>query len=90
MLGTAFPSGALGGPGAGTPRHRPRRSPTHPTSLVHLAWVVLALVVVYLALRRSRTLRAWVLLGAYLLVLGCCSPVSGAISVPALAASSAT
>ena len=39
-----------------------------PAILVHLSWIVLALVVAYLALRRTRTLRAWGLLAAYLLV----------------------
>ena len=70
MLGTAFPSGAMGGPWHWDPATPPTALSDAPDVLVHLSWVVLGLVVVYLALRRTRTLRAWVLLSAYLLVLG--------------------
>ena len=67
MLGTAFPAGILGGPWRWSLIAPPTAYADPPSVLVHLAWVVLALVVLHSALRRRRALRAWALLAGYLL-----------------------
>ena len=69
MLGTAFPAGILGGPWRWSLIAPPTAYADPPGVLVHLAWVVMALVVLHSALRRRRALRAWALLAGYLLVL---------------------
>ena len=69
MLGTAFPAGILGGPWRWSLIAPPTAYADPPGVLVHLAWVVLALVVLHSALRRRRALRAWALLAGYLLLL---------------------
>ena len=68
MLGTAFASRSPAGRGAG--RRGPAERLRPPADwTVHLAWVLVVLVVLYGALRRRRTLRAWVLLAGYLAAL---------------------
>ena len=71
MLGVAFVSGILGsGHGTGMLSAPPTAYSDTPALLVtRRCWIVLGLVVIYLALRRRRTLRAWALLAGYLLVL---------------------
>lgn len=65
MIATGFPAGAVGGPWSwsGEGYADP------PSWTVNLAWVLIVLVVLYGALRRERTMRAWVLLSGYLGVL---------------------
>ena len=70
MLGATFVSGILGGPWHWEVSAPPTAFSDPPALLVNVSWVVLALVVVWIALRRTRTVRAWVLLGSYLVVLG--------------------
>lgn len=82
MLGTAFPSGLVGGPWRWDTSNPPAAVADPPAILVNLAWVVIALVVCVVALRRRRSLRAWVLLAAYLgaayvLLLVSRAPISG-------------
>lgn len=62
MLATGFPAGAVGGPWAWS--EEGYADP--PAWTVNLAWVLIVLVVLYGALRRERTLRAWLLLSGYL------------------------
>jgi hypothetical protein len=69
MLGTAFASGLIGGPWRWSPLAPPNSFADPPNWAVHLAWIVITLVVLYGFLRRTRTLRAWALLIAYLGVL---------------------
>ncbi len=69
MLGATFVSGILGGPWHWEVSAPPTAFSDPPTLLVNVSWVVLTLVVVWIALRRTRTVRAWVLLGSYLFVL---------------------
>ncbi len=66
MLGTAFPTGILGGPWGWSPFALPGSVADPPSWLVHLSWVLLTLLVLYGFLRRERTLRAWGLLALYL------------------------
>lgn len=85
MVGSTFASGLLGGPWRWDERIAPVGQADPPQVLVTLCWVVIALVVAYLALRRERTLRAWVFLAAfvgadYLLLLTTRAQVVGAIS----------
>ncbi|CAI9419918.1 hypothetical protein [Nocardioides sp. T2.26MG-1] len=68
MLLTSFPTGLVGGPWRWDASNPPAAVADPPGALVHVAWVVIALGVVGIALRRRRSLRAWVLLGAYLAV----------------------
>lgn len=69
MLGEAFLTGVLGGPWSWDPLAPPNAFAAPPDVAVHVAWVMVTLVVLYGALTRRRTLRAWALLVAYLL---CC------------------
>lgn len=69
MLGKAFPSGVLGGPWTWHRFAPPGSVADPPAWLASLSWVVLALVVTYCFLTRVRTLRAWGLLGCYLVAL---------------------
>ena len=69
MLGTAFVSAAAGGPWDWTAQFAPNATADPPEVAVHLAWVLCVLVVLYGALRRRRSLRAWGLLLGYLLAL---------------------
>jgi hypothetical protein len=69
MLGTAFPTGTLGGPWTWYRFAPPGSVADPPAWAAALAWVVLALVVLYAFLRRERTLRAWGLLLGYLAAL---------------------
>ena len=66
LLGTAFAAGVLGGPWRWEVSAPPTAFSDAAPLLVHVSWVVLALVVTYIALRRTRTIRAWVLLLGYL------------------------
>jgi hypothetical protein len=69
MVGTAFATGAVGGPWRWTALTSPAAYADPPLWAQHAAWVVLVLVVLYAALRRTGTLRAWLLLAAYLAAL---------------------
>ena len=66
MLGTAFATGVLGGPWRWSTLSPPTAYADPPGWTNHLAWVVVAAVILYGFLRRERTLRAWVLLAGYL------------------------
>lgn len=82
MLGTAFPSGLVGGPWRWDTSNPPAAVADPPAVMVNLAWVAIALVIAVVALRRRRSLRAWVLLAgylgvAYVLLLVSRAPVSG-------------
>lgn len=66
MIGEAFAAAAVGGPWRWDPQAPPNAFADAPGWSVHAAWVVIALVVLYAALRRTRTLRAWLLLAIYL------------------------
>jgi hypothetical protein len=69
MIGTAFVTGAVGGPWSWWDTNAPLVLAGPPSMAVHLAWAGAAIVIVYGHLRRERTLRAWTLLGSYLLAL---------------------
>ncbi len=69
MLGSAFLTGAVGGPWHWSALAPPNAFADPPATAVHATWVVVALVVAYSLLRRRRALRAWVLLAGYLVVL---------------------
>lgn len=66
MIGTAFVSGAVGGPWRWDLLAPPTAYANPPGWAVHVSWVVAVLVVLYAFLRRHRTLRAWLLLAGYL------------------------
>ena len=69
MLGTSLPTGLLGGPWRWWNTTPPIVLADPPGWTVHLAWMTLLLVVLYSALRRTRTLRGWALLATYVLCL---------------------
>ncbi len=69
MLGAAWPSALVGGPWRWDNFAPPTAYAHPPGVLVSFSWVVIALVVCVGALQRTRTLRTWVLLGGYLVVL---------------------
>ncbi len=69
MLGSAFLTGAVGGPWRWSALAPPNAFADPPGAAVHATWVVVALVVAYSLLRRRRALRAWLLLAGYLVVL---------------------
>lgn len=84
MLGSAFTTGALGGPWRWDASNPPTGYADPPSWTVHLAWCVLLLAVLVGALLRRRTGRAWLLLAgylatAYVLVLTSRAPVAGAL-----------
>jgi hypothetical protein len=59
-LGDSVPTAALGGPWTWTQNaQQPTQSATPPDWAVHLSWVLIAAVVVYGALRRRGSVRAW-------------------------------
>jgi hypothetical protein len=62
MLGTTLPAGLLGGPWTWWDTGAPIVLAGPPNWTVHLAWVVIAALVAYGAVMRTRTLRAWALL----------------------------
>jgi hypothetical protein len=66
LVGTSFTSAAVGGPARWAAVDLPIGAADPPDVLVHLAWVVIAAVVVHAFLTRTRTLRAWGLLATYL------------------------
>ncbi|UUZ58853.1 hypothetical protein [Nocardioides sp. B-3] len=83
MLGKAFGSTAVGGPWVWNNFAPPTAYAGPPMAAVTMAWILITLVVGYLWLRRTRTLRAWVLVLAYLmadvlLLLGSRAPTFGA------------
>jgi hypothetical protein len=69
MVGTALASGLSGGPWRWYAEGSPAAYADPPPWAQHLAWVLLAAVVTYAALRRTGTLRAWGLLAGYIAVL---------------------
>jgi len=84
MVGTAFVTAAVGGPWSWQATAPPNAFAAPPAFAVHLSWVALVLVVLYGALRRHGTLRAWGLLGVYLagllaLLVNSRAPVYGSI-----------
>lgn len=66
MLGSAFVAAVMGGPWRWSAESPPNAFADPPDWTLHLAWVAVALVILYGALRRTGTLRAWVLLLGYL------------------------
>lgn len=66
MLGSAFVAAVMGGPWRWSAESPPNAFADPPDWALHLAWVAVALVILYAALRRTGTLRAWVLLLGYL------------------------
>ncbi|NYG57913.1 hypothetical protein BJ980_000836 [Nocardioides daedukensis] len=66
MIGTAFTTALVGGPWRWAPLAPPNAFASPPEVTVHLAWVLVALVVLYGFATRRRTVRAWVLLVGYL------------------------
>jgi hypothetical protein len=69
MLGRAFTTAAVGGPWGWDPVNPPNANADPPATAVQLALVVVVLVILFGALRRHRTLRAWGLLAGYLVAL---------------------
>jgi hypothetical protein len=65
MLGTSMATGILGGPWRWWRTSPPIVLASPPSWTVHASWVLIALLVLYAALRRHRTLRGWFLLAAY-------------------------
>ncbi len=68
MIGTAFASGVVGGPWSWSDATAPTVGASPPLWTQHVAWVVIVLVMAYIAARRSGTGRAWLLLWGYVLV----------------------
>ncbi len=66
MVGTAFAAATVGGPWRWAALAPPNAFASPPAFAVHLSWVFIVLVVLYGALRRHGTLRAWGLLALYL------------------------
>lgn len=69
MLGSAFGTGILGGPWRWDNLSPPTAYADPPAWTAHLSWVVIAAIVAYLWLRRTRTLRAWAMVAGYLVAL---------------------
>lgn len=67
MIATSFATAVVGGPWQWDEWVSPAAIASPPAVLIHLTWVVLALTVAYLWLRRERTGRAWLLLLGYVL-----------------------
>lgn len=65
MIGSSFATALLGGPWRWDELIAPAGQADPPAALVVVSWVVVAVVVGYLALRRERTLRAWLFLASY-------------------------
>ncbi|MBC2958847.1 hypothetical protein [Nocardioides deserti] len=65
LVGDSFTTALFGGPWHWDTDIAPVSRAVPPTWAVHLCWTGIALVVIGVALRRDRTLRAWVLLAAY-------------------------
>ncbi len=83
MVGRAFGSTVVGGPWVWDNFAPPTAYAGPPDAAVTAAWIVITMVVVYLWLRRARTIRAWVLVLAYVaadvvLLLGSRAPTFGA------------
>ena len=69
MVGRAFGTTSVGGPWTWDNFAPPTAYAGPPDGAVTAAWIVIVLTVVYLWLRRERTLRAWVLLLGYVAAL---------------------
>lgn len=69
MLGTAFITGAFGGPWRWTAENPPTSLADPPMWTVHAAWAVALMVVLVAALTRRRVWRSWLLLAGYLVAL---------------------
>ncbi|KQV69781.1 hypothetical protein ASC64_08125 [Nocardioides sp. Root122] len=69
MLGTAYATGIIGGPFTWMSPQAPAAFADPPVWFAHLSWVVLAGIATHAFLTRRRTLRAWALLGGYLVIL---------------------
>lgn len=69
VYGRTLPTGILGGPWRWYDPAPPTALADPPPLLVALTWCVLLVVVAWIALRRSRTLRAWVPLVGYVAAL---------------------
>ncbi|MFC4058125.1 hypothetical protein ACFOWE_07450 [Planomonospora corallina] len=67
MVGRTFPSGAVGGPLGWLSNGVTGGLAAPSDTLVAISWVVVAAVVVTTVVHRRRAVRAWVLLGGYLL-----------------------
>ena len=65
MIGTSLASGLVGGPWRWDDINPPVVGADPPPWAVHLSWVVIAVLILGLALRRTRTGRAWLLLSGY-------------------------
>jgi len=65
MIGRSFVVALLGGPWRWDDRNPPVGQADPPAWLVTASWLLVVVVVAYLALRRERTGRAWALLVAY-------------------------
>lgn len=61
MLASALPAGVTGGPWRWATDNSPAALANPPQVALHVTWVVLTLVVAYIALTRRRSLRAWAL-----------------------------
>lgn len=85
MLISGLGTGVLGGPWRWWEPNPPVALADPPLILTHLSWIALAAIAGYLALRRQRTGRAWLLfagysLGSFLLLAGSRAQVVGAIA----------
>ena len=69
MLGTALPAGLVGGPWRWWRTTPPIVLADPPDWAVHVSWMLVAVVVLYAVLRRSRAMRGWALLAGYVLLL---------------------
>lgn len=69
MIGSSFPVALLGGPWRWTNIAPPTAFANAPDWTVHVAWVGIVATILYAVLRRTRTVRAWFLVLAYLAVL---------------------
>ncbi|MBC2934433.1 hypothetical protein [Nocardioides sp. zg-1228] len=69
MLGSAFATGIVGGPWRWNNFAPPTAYADPPLWAQQAAWVLISLVVVYAWLRRTNTLRVWVLVAGYLAAL---------------------
>lgn len=69
MIGDAFATGILGGPWRWNTQFPPTSLADAPTWMGHLAWVVIVMVMLYAWLTRRRAMRAFTMIGIYVLAL---------------------